>query len=191
MSYGRNFGFRVPPAASARQGRHATKLDDDPIPIGAPIAVDASEDPTALGLQPVALAADGLARGAGGQKGVCVFEYGPDAFRGDDPALTNYSDKDTVPPGKAVQMIGGDPAVKVWFRNTVDRTRLNTRAYTGRVMVAGLTATPSIVVGDFLVPGVGNDDDGYWKETATEANAWFQVTFIDPLRLYLEAKMLF
>ena len=58
-------------------------------------------------------------------------------------------------------------------------------------MVAGLGATPTVVVGDYLRPGVGDDTSGYWTETATEADGWLVVTSVDATRQEVEARMTF
>lgn len=187
-SYGRNFEFRIPPRGPARGGRYAALAAT---PIGAPIIIDTTAPANALGLQVVKLAPDGTSRGSGANKGIAVFEYGPAAFAGDDPELVTYSDKDTVPAGAAVQMVAGDAAVKVVLRNTVARNFLGIRPYPGRTMVAGMGATPTVVVGQFLVPGVGTDSGGYWKPTATEADGWLVVTKIDTTRAEVEARILF
>jgi hypothetical protein len=127
-----------------------------------------------------------------GKDGIAVYEYAPAAYAGDDPLLTTYSDKDTVPDDASVQVVSGDE-VKVVLRNTEDRTFLNTRAYTGRTMVAGLGATVTLAVGNYLEPyGTSpTDSTGYWKETATAADAWLVVTKVDSARGEVEARMLF
>lgn len=191
MSYGRNFEFRIAPRGQARGGRYATRSDLAAIPIGAPLIVDTATANNVLGLQVVKLAPDGTVRGTGAGKGIAVYEWGPAAFAGDDENLTTRSDKDTVPAGAAVQLVAGDSTVKVCLRNTVARTFLGTRAYPGRVMVAGMGATPTVVVGQFLLPGVGTDGSGYWKPTATEADGWLVVTKIDTTRAEVEARILF
>lgn len=197
--YGRNFEFRKTPAGSARDARFCTHLDQPVIPIGAPVVADLVDDPTSentLGLQLVKLAPAGSTQdngvaAAGGACGLAVYEYGPAAFAGDDPYLTTYSDKDVVPAGAAVQVLRGDPATKVCFTNTVARLFLGIRSYKGRKMVSGLGATPTVTVGDFLVPGPGNDNDGYWQSTATAASAWLEITLVDAVRGQVEARMLF
>jgi hypothetical protein len=163
---------------------------DDPVPIGAPIAVDDAEDADAMGLQPVALAT-GATEPVSGIHGILVYEHkGADGWAGDDQFLTTYSDKDTAPVGRAVQLTSGSE-VKVCFRNTEDTTFLNTRDYAGRVMVAGLGATPTLAVGDFLTPGTGDDDAGYWTATATRAEAWLVVTKVDAARQEVEARFVY
>lgn len=189
MSYGRNFEFRVPPHGGQRGARYALAAGVTGLPIGAPVSMDNSDD--GEGRSTVTHAAD-AASPVPGADGIAVYEYAPAGFAGDDPWLTTYSDKDTVPALAAVQVVSGD-TVKVVLRNTVDRTFLETRAYEGRTMVAGLGATPSLAVGDYLEPyGSGRSDvNGYWKETATLANAWLVITSVDSARGEVEARMLF
>jgi hypothetical protein len=86
-------------------------------------------------------------------------------------------------------MVSGSE-VKVVLRNTADRTFLNTRSYAGRVMVAGLGATPTLAVGDYLTPGTGDDDAGYWAE-GTAANGWLVITNVDAARGEVEARLTF
>ncbi len=189
MNLGRNFEFRVPPYGGQRSARHALASDSAAIPIGVPILVDDSEDETTLGLTVVRLATGSQAPQPG-LCGIAIYEHAPAAFAGYDPFLTTYSDIDTVPAGGAVQMVFGD-TVKVCLRNTVDRTFLNTRNYEGRTMVAGMGATPTVALGDYLTPGTGNDNAGYWAETGSATNAWLVVTKVDVDRGEVEARMMF
>lgn len=187
MSYGRNFDFRVPPHSGQRAGRYSNGATA--IAIGAPVKATGAED--SLGRLVVALAT-GAQAPIVGIHGVAVFEYkGSEGWAGDDPFLTTYSDKDTVPANAGVQVVSGD-AVKVVFKNTAARTFLHTRAYAGRKMVAGIgQATPTVAVGDYLTPGTGDDTSGYWAETASASNAWMVVTKIDNARAEVEARLLF
>ena len=189
MSYGPQFEFRVAPRSGERAGRYYL-TETAIVPIGAPVVVDTDGDDNVLGQSPVEVAAADAPRPKNGMGGIAVYEYGPAGYAGDDPQLTTYSDKYYIPVGASVQMVNGD-TVKVVLRNTVDETFLNTREYTGRTFVAGLGATPTVAVGDYLTPGAGDDDDGYWKETATEANAWLVVTKVDADRNEVEARLLF
>ena len=184
MSYGRNFEFRIPPQAGNRHGRYFLNWTSA-VPIGAPVVVNAGAALNALGQQEVMLATGEQAKPVPGQGGVLVFEHAPNAFAENDPVLTRHSDLDTAANGASVQVVNG-PYAKVLLRNTSDETFLQTRSYTGRIMVAGLGAT-SIAVGDYLTPGAGNDDDGYWTETSTAANAWLVVTKVDDARSEVEA----
>lgn len=192
MSYGRNFGFRVPPRSGQRAGRYVFD-GASAIPIGAPVVVAdaATPDDGFTDALPYTLAT-GAQAPTPGQCGIAVYEHGPAAFAGVDPFLTTYSDIDTVPVGKLAQLVSGD-TVKVWFRNTVDRTFLNTRDYEGRAMVdpAAVGATPTLKVGDYLTPGDGNDTGGYWDETGSATNAWLLVTLVDPDAGLIEARFLF
>lgn len=190
-SYGRNFDFRVPPRSGERAGRFILGGATD-LPIGVPVKVDTGEDQSTelTGALTVELAT-GAQAPVPGLSGILVYEHAPAAFAGDDPFLTTYSDKDTAPAGKLVQVVSGT-TVKVVFRNTSDRTFLSTRAYDGRKMVAGIgQATPTIAVGDYLTPGTGDDTSGYWAETGSATNAWLVVTAIDNDRAEVEAQLVF
>jgi hypothetical protein len=187
-TYGRNFDFRVPPQSENRSGRFAAPATGV-IPIGAPVIADVTAGTDSLGLQTVKLAPAGQDP-VTGLSGIAVFEYAPAAFAGDDPNLTTYSDKDTVPLGKALQVVNGT-YVKVVFSNTVHRSFLGQRDYAGRIMIAGLGATPTLIVGDYLEPGVGNDASGYWREVSGASGAWLVVTSVDSVRQEVEARMLF
>lgn len=189
MSYGRNFEFRVAPSGGQRSNWVAPSTGT-PIVIGAPVKATANADVNDLGLYPIELATGSQAPKPG-TCGIAVYEYkGSEGWAGDDPMLTTYSDKDTVPLGAALQVVFGDD-VKVCLRNTDDSVFLNTRAYAGRTMIAGLGATLTLKVGDYLTPGTGNDDAGYWAETATAANAWLVVTRVDNARGEVEARLAF
>jgi hypothetical protein len=157
--------------------------------MGVPVRVADGATPDDMGLLPVALAT-GAQAPKKGLSGIVLYEHAPAAYAGDDPFLTTYSDKDTVPRGKACQVIAGD-RIKVVFRNTTARTFMVTRDYAGRTIVAGMGATPTLAVGDYLTPGTGNDTAGYWTETATAANAWLVVEKVDTDRGEVEARMTF
>ena len=193
-NYGRNFEFLVPPSGKQRKGRFFN--DGSEFPIGAPVAVDYVNGTTnadnALDMQPVVLVDGPANTPVNGQGGIAIYEYGPNAYAGDDTALTTYSDKDTVPAGAACQVVSGDD-VKVRLRNTAEDTFLNTRTYPARVMVAGLNAaTPTVAVGEFLTPqGTPNDTNGYWQEEADAAEAWLIITKVDADRDELEAQLTF
>lgn len=190
-SYGRNFDFRVPPISGQRHGRWLLATTANR-PIGAPVKRDAAVVTTSFGT-----GVDGCSLATGAQapvlgaSGVVVYEHAPAAYAGEDPFLTTWSDVDYAPAGKLVQVVNGGE-VKVVFTNTEARTFLNTRSYTGRVMVAGVGgATPTVAIGDLLTPGTGNDTDGYWAETSTASEGWLRVTAVDNDRLEVEAQMLF
>jgi hypothetical protein len=187
-SYGRNIEFRVPPVHGQRGGRYAAPAGVD-LPMGVPVKVADGAAETALGLLPVALATGAQAPKVG-TCGIAIYEYNSGIdLGGVDPVLTTYSDRDTIPRGRAIQVISGD-RVKVVFTNTEDRTFLTARNYEGRVMVAGMGATPTLQVGDFLTPGTGDDTAGYWAE-GTAANAWMVVERIDVARQEVEARFVF
>lgn len=188
-TYGRNFEFRIPPRAERRHGRFAVPTTGTRIPIGAPVGLVADADPTSLDLQPVELITAATPPLAG-RHGLVLFEHAPAAFAGVDAFLTTYSDLGDVPLGGAVQVIHGSE-VKVVFKNTVDSDFLDARTYQGRTFVAGMSATPTVSVGDLLTPGPGDDDGGYWQVTGSAANGWLRVVHIDPVRLEVEAEFVF
>lgn len=190
-SYGRNFDFRVPPRSGERAGRFILGGATD-LPIGVPVKIDTGEaGSTEFTDANTVELATGAQAPVPGLSGILVYEHAPAAFAGDDPFLTTYSDKDTAPVGKLVQVVSGT-TVKVVLRNTSDRTFLNTRAYDGRKMVAGIgQATPTVGVGDYLTPGTGDDTSGYWAETGSASNAWLVVTAVDNDRAEVEAQLLF
>lgn len=186
-SYGRNFEFRVPPVHGERGGRYYIPDDGDAIPIGAPVEVSpATNSPLWTGALPVVLAT-GATPPVAGQHGILVYEHLN--FDGFDPVMTTYSDLDTAPPGKQVQVVGGG-RVKVVFKNTVDRVFLTRRNYSGRTMVAPDDLT-GIAVGNGLRPGVGTDADGYWAETGVGEDAWLIVESVDTARGEVEARINF
>lgn len=184
-SYGRNFEFRVPPVHGQRGGRYVLAGDTD-LPIGVPVIVDGDQDDSLTGALPVVLAT-GAQAPVKGQCGILVFEHIDLNYL--DPEYSSYSDRDTAPVGKMVQVVSGD-MVKVVFKNTEDRTFLQTRNYTGRTMVAGLGATPTLAVGDYLSPGTGDDTDGYWAES-NATNGWLVIEQIDAARGEVEARFNF
>lgn len=187
-TYGRNFEFRAPPTGASRGGRYSVPTTGNVIPIGAPIKVTAGAAATSLGMAPCTLATTAQVPHPG-ICGILVYEWGPAAFAGNDPELTTYSDKDYAPLGAAVQLVS-DPEVKVVFKNTVASTFLTNRVYAGRIMVAGFGATPTVAVGDFLSPGVGDDTSGYWAESSA-TNAWLVVVGVDTVRSEVECRFAF
>lgn len=187
-SYGRNFEFRVPPQSEDRMGRYSTPATGTALVIGAPVTADHTAGFDGLGLQIVKLAAQASAPVIG-ECGIAVYEYGPAAFAGQDPWLTTYSDLGTVPLGKALQVVRGRQA-KVVLTNTPARTFLNSRTYAARTMVNGLGATATVVEGDYLVPGAGDDVNGYWQSQASATGAWMVITKVDATRGEVEARLL-
>lgn len=191
-SYGRNFDFRVHPHGGQRGARFMLSTSAD-IPIGTPVVYDGSIDTSTYGDGVLGVR---LALGAQpprpGLSGIAVYEHAPAAFAGYDPALTNYSDRDTCPAGKLIQVVSGHET-KVVLTTTVARTFLETRAYTGRVMVAGLGGSTSgdAEPGSFLTPGIGDGTSGYWATNATASNGWLVVTAVDQSLLEVEARMTF
>lgn len=186
-SYGRNFDFRVVPEDYHRRGRVILDEGSD-VPIGVPliIADDATPDASFTDALPATLAT-GAQPTKTGLSGIGVYEWID--YNQLDPMYYTYSDRDTIPNGRLFQLVSGR-GIKVVFRNTADRTFLATRDYTGRIMVAGLGATPTVGIGDFLSPGTGNDTDGYWAASSS-ANGWLRVTNVDVTRQEVEAEFLF
>lgn len=183
----RNFEFRVSPKGGQRDGRWISPSDAD-IVIGAPVAYNDAADPNELNLPEVALVT-GATAPTPGTSGIAYYEH--IQYQDVDPFLTTWSDLGTVPRAKALQVVSGD-TVKVAFRNTNDATFLASRSYTERTMVSeGAGATPNVDVGDYLTPGAGTDDDGYWAVTADADNAWLVVTAVDDSRTEVEARLLF
>lgn len=189
-SYGRNFDFRIVPDADDRAARYVLTLGSGTtLAIGAPVKVADGATPNSGYTE--ALPVD-LATGAQAPKhGMCgIMVYETDTIAGLDPVLATYSDFGTAPTGRLVQVVSG-LGIKCVFKNTVDTTFLNSRSYTGRTMVAGAGATPTVAVGDYLTPGTGSDAAGYWAETGTAANGWLVVTKVDTARGEVEAMMNF
>jgi hypothetical protein len=187
MSYGRNFSFRVTPKGGNRAGRYYLDGSTD-LPIGAPVVLSGEAD-SATGRLGVELATGAQAKPKPGTGGVLVYEH--IQHIGQDPYLSTYSDFDTVPAGEPVQVVNGED-VKVAFKNTTATSFLTRQNYpTARVMVAGLGATPTVAVGDYLTPGTGNDSAGYWAETATAANGWLVVTAVNASTGEVEARINF
>lgn len=190
-SYGRNVDFRVTPLEMQRRGRII--LDEgNAVAIGAPftIADDAPTDPLWTDALPATLAT-GAQAPRRGLCGIGIYEHLD--FNQVDPQWIQYSDIDTIPNGRMFQLVSG-VGVKVVFKNTADRTFMSgpfARDYQGRIMVAGMGATPTVGVGDWLTPGTGDDDNGYWAATATAANGWLRVTNVDALRQEVEAEFVF
>lgn len=175
MSYGRNFGFRSPPVGAQRGSRYHIS-GSTAIAQGAPVLVadDATPDSTYDTL-PADLATGDQAIPKAGMGGVAVYEHAQEAFFGSDAVITTPSDIDTIPVGRPCQVVGGKGSTKVWLKNT-SATTFGTRSYSAQTMVAGLGATPTLAVGDYLTPGTGNFTAGYWAETTTAANGWLVIT---------------
>lgn len=175
----RNFQFRVSPLDGERGSRFVLDTASDALPQGVPVVTTGDVD--AVGRAVVELATDAggnLDKPNPGQGGILIYEQ----FRydGTDTAITTYSDMDTVPAGRGVQVVTGANRVKVAYKTTDGTSFYNRADYpTARVMVAGAGASPTVAVGDYLTPGTGDDTDGYWKETSDAAEAWLVVTSVD------------
>lgn len=187
-SYGRNFHTRVAPTSQQRRGRFVL-AQGAAVPIGVPIKIanGADNDGTLSDALPAALAT-GAQAPKRGFTGIGIYEH--IQIIGQDPVVTTFSDIDTIPDTEMFQLISG-PNVKVVFKNTSARTFRSLRNYAGRVMVAGMGATPTVTIGDFLTPGTGNDTAGYWAVTGSATNAWLVVTNVDTARQEVEAEFNF
>jgi len=188
MQSGRNFTPRQLPIPENRLGRWVT--GDDPIVIGAP--VKASGTVNAEGRHVAVLATGAQNKPEPGMGGILWWEGHIEGYWGVDPVLTRDADITTVPANRPVQVWRGQET-RALYTNTVDRTIGNgLRTYEGRIMVAGLSiATPTIAVGNLLTPGVGNDTDGYWAETSTDAQGWLVVTNVDSDLDFVEVQLRF
>lgn len=186
-SYGRNFDFRIVPEEEARRGRIYLDPTGADVPMGAPLLVADASTPSMefTGALPAKLAT-GAQVYKRGFTGIGVYEYID--YNQLDPLYVTYSDRDLMPAGRLVQLVTG-PNVKVVFRNTVDRQFVTKRNYKGRMMVAGMGATPTVKVGDTLSPGTGTDAAGYWAASGA-VNAWLLVTRVDAARQEVEAELL-
>lgn len=189
-TYGRNFEFRVQPHQGQRSGRFINPADGDEIPIGAPVVVDTAAGDDADGRLEVGLAS-GAEAPVNGMTGIVVYEWAPSAFAGDDPLLTTYSDKDYVPVGEPCYVVSG-AQVEVVLRNTEELSFFGQRTYPAKTMVAGLGATPTVGVGDYLRPhDTPSDSNGYWQETSDADEAWLVVTHVDVDRGEVQARFVF
>lgn len=190
-TYGRNFEFRVQPHGGQRSGRYINPADGAAIPIGAAVVADTASGRDTDGRLEIGYASAST-EPVSGVHGIAVYEYAPNAFSGNDPLLTTYSDKDTIPVGKACYLVSGDEVVVV-LRNTDEVDFYGQRTYDDRKMVDGLAgATPSVTVGEYLEPvSSPSDTNGYWQVTATKANAWLVVTAVDNTRQEVEARFMF
>lgn len=185
----RNFEFRISPRNGERAGRYILDPQSDPLPQGVPVVTTGEVD--SLGRSVVTLADPAADKPAPGQGGILVYEQ----FRYDgvDPVINTYSDMDTVPPGKAVQVVTGENRVRIAYRNTTQDSFLIRSGYPHpRIMIAGVSiATPTVAPQDFLTPGAGDDDDGYWAETADATKAWLVVNTVDSSTGWVEVTVNF
>jgi hypothetical protein len=184
----RNFEWRVSPRGGQRNGRCYVAAKTF---IGAPVKQTDPAESDGVGRNKFELAT-GAQAPVNGKSGLCIYEYkGDDGWAGDDQYLTTTSDKTHTPASAAVQVVSGT-TVKVAFRNTNDVKFLNTRTYDGLTVVSeGAGATPNVNVGDYLTPGAGTDEAGYWAVTTDAAQAWLVVTSVDDARGEVEARLMF
>lgn len=171
MGYTRNFGmrsfenvvrngrFRIPAAGLTAD---AGQVNGEVL-IGTAVILDPDN--------PGFVTRPGAAEAPGPHCGLVVYEH--IQWKGTDPALTTSRDFETVPNGQYVQVMRG-PGTKVWFKNTEDKTLYDGRSQPGRTLVAGLGATPTVAVGEFLTVTA----DGTFAE-GTATNGWFLVEQVD------------
>lgn len=174
MSYSRNFGMRSFENV-VRNGRFRVPATGTPFKIGSPVVVD----PLVPGFMKQAAAAAVKSPGAG----IVVFEHIQQ--KGVDTSLVTTYDTpyDLVPLGQYAQIVHGAGA-KVWFKNTVDKTK-----YDGTVQ-AGVTLVDmtDLEVGDFLVPKAS----GQWVTSTDGAtDGWLQVEQYNPTTGLVEARFTF
>jgi hypothetical protein len=216
MRYGRNLDIRIPPRAEARgsqflapstalagtqsAGGGSIAFTGGPGQItypgglivqGCAVVADSSAGQDNWGRQYVKLASAGTLTSAQGIFGLALYNYAPAWTAGFDPLLITYADMGFIPLGAPIMVVKGDPAAKYVFTNTVANTFLGSTNYPGRIMVNGFGATATVAVGDYLIPGNGNDVDGYWESTGTATGAWFVITHVDTTRLEVTAQSLF
>jgi hypothetical protein len=214
MNYGRNLDIRVAPRAEARLSQYLapTTLGTGTqvagggsfaytggpgqitypaglLVMGAPVIYSGTQDH--WGRNYVEFAPAGTLTTAQGLFGLALYNYAPAWTQGFDPLLITYADMGFIPLGAPIIVVNGDPTFEVAFTNTSANQFLGTTNYPGRTMVNGLGATPTVAVGDYLIPGNCNDVDGYWESTSTRAGAWFVITAIDPSHSQVTAKALF
>jgi hypothetical protein len=162
MAYSRNFGFRSFENI-VRRGRLRTPVGSA-LKIGAPVTLDAA-NPGRL----KAAVAGAAAVGAG----VVVFEH--IQVKGVDAALAGTADFDTVPANAYAQVVSG-PGVKVWVRNTAEKT-----LYDGRVIPVGSLLASSVNLGSLAI-GAQLTPDGAGKfkvANGTTDGNWFTVESVN------------
>lgn len=166
----RNFEFAVPPHGGQRAGRYTSAAS---VQIGAPVVVSGAESDGRL---PVVLQTSATTPPKPGKGGILVYEELFTDATGDSP-----SDVIKCPAASPVQVVSGQD-VKVRLRNT-----------DAVLMVAGVGATPTLSVGDYLAPQTSASDvNGYWVGVGTTAtNAWLVVTSINNTTGEVEARLNF
>lgn len=188
-NYGRYFEFRNSPRPENRYGRALSP--NAVIAIGAPV-VAGTAAPNADGRSVyAAMSAVQSGRPLPIKHGIAIFEHSYNAYAGRDPVLDAPSDFPDIPANSPIQVCHGTN-IKVVLRNIlVDTVFMGMRTYDdARTMVApGDLST--LAVGNFLVPGTGNNSAGWWAEGGDADTAWLQITSVDTVRGEVEAQMLF
>lgn len=187
----RNFEWRVSPRLGEASGRFILG-GSTPLPLGVPVRVDTDAE-DGLGRYEVVLATNATKTkplpGLGG-----ILDFVQIRQEGLDPFVSTYSDYvDTVAVGSNVIVVNGLTVKGAWTNTDSDDDYLYRTGYpTSRVMVEGIgIATPTVGAGDYLCPGVGNDDDGYWEVTNNASEAWLVVTHTDNDTGLVEARVNF
>lgn len=185
-TYGRHVELRQSPLPQHRLGRYKVGASD--ILQYAPVKVVG--DPDVDGRLTLELCT-GATQPKLTRHGLVCWEQVYEGWQGRDMIMERFSDLDMAKAGKPCQLVHG-PEVRIAYRNLSAVDFLNgLNTYAARTVVAGLGATPSLVGGEWLTPGVGNDTDGYWAETSVEAEAWLVVTHVRLDEQIVEAEMLF
>lgn len=172
MSYGRNFGMRDFTNV-IRDGRFRVPSTGTPLRIGEGVMVDTATPgrlkQATSGVAPTALC------------GIVVFEH---IQNKSDALVTAHDDPyDKVPLGVYAQFIHG-PGVKVWLRNTAEKT-----LYDGRVRAEVDWVAAGDLSGLAVGEGLSPDGSGGWAEDAT--SPWLTVEQIDTTLGLVEARFNF
>ena len=186
----RNFEWRVSPRDGESAGRYILGGSTN-LPLGVPVTAGATTD--GLGRQLVTLATGAQDTPLSGEAG--ILDFVSIRFDGFDPEITTFSDVvDTVPVGESVIVASGDTLKGAWTNTfSPDNQYMYRTGYPkARIIIAGAgIPSPTVTVGEYLTPGVGNDTDGYWAVTANKAQAWLVVTAVDNPRGLVEARVNF
>lgn len=175
MSYSRNFGMRGFENI-VRNGRFRVPATGTPFKIGSPVVVD----PLTPGFMKQAAAAAVKSQSSG----IVVFEHIQQ--KGVDTKLVTTYDTpyDLVPLGQYAQIVHGQGA-KVWFKNTVNKTKYDGTVQAG---VTLLDVSTDFEVGDYLVPAA----NGTWVNSVDAAtDGWLQVEQYNPTTGLVEARFTF
>lgn len=173
--YGRFGTFRQSPTPQHRLGRMKTgnAALEQLVPVVGAGPMSAGDARIVVG-RPAANAAPII-----GLSGILVHEEAWTAKHGQDPETFSSSDYDTVPANTQAQVVHGTE-VKLLVQNlSADDLEFDgMRSYTGRNMF-NPTDLETLAIGNMVTVGAGNPTDGFWKKTATAAEAWGTVVEVD------------